>query len=188
MILEALVSQLEQRFQHEKRTRVCLWFDERGEFARILPLLEAHVASRSKPPFVLLRYDASQRHGQIWIKHQVQQRLEAAGPISQPSLRFVIYIPLPEERLDVPNRGEETRLDLLEEYRAVGIFFRIGGKRPTLFSFLKQAGVALPENASDQRRLYEGGRDSLLAKYTAKFIDRPPVFWGTTLTPDVAQS
>jgi len=79
MILEALVSQLEQRFQHEKRARVCLWFDERGEFARILPLLEAHVASRSKSPFVLLGYDETQRRGQIWLKHQVHQRLEAAG-------------------------------------------------------------------------------------------------------------
>ena len=39
MILEALVSQLEQRFQHEKRARVCLWFDERREFQRILPKL-----------------------------------------------------------------------------------------------------------------------------------------------------
>jgi hypothetical protein len=188
MILEALVGQLEQRFQHEKRTRVCLWFDERGEFARILPLLEAHVASRAKPPFALLRYDETQRHGQIWIKHQVKQRVEDARPTDQPSLRFVIYVPLSEDRLDAPDRNDETRLDLLEEYRVVGVFFRIGGKRPTLFSFLKQAGVALPENASDQRRLYEGGRDSLLAKYTAKFVDRPLVFWETTLTPDVAQS
>ena len=46
MILEALVSQIEQRFQHEKRARVCLWFDERQEFRRILPSLESHVASR----------------------------------------------------------------------------------------------------------------------------------------------
>ena len=50
MILEALVSQLEQRFQHEKRARVCLWFDERSEFARLLPLLDAHVSSRTKAP------------------------------------------------------------------------------------------------------------------------------------------
>jgi len=61
MILEALVSQLEQRFQHEKRARVCLWFDERSEFARLLPLLEAHIASHSRPPFVLLAYDGAQR-------------------------------------------------------------------------------------------------------------------------------
>ncbi len=188
MIVEALVSQLEQRFQHEKRARVCLWFDERGEFARILPLLATHVASRSKPPFVLLGYDGERRRGQIWLKHQVHQRLEAASPADRASLRFLIYVPLPEDRLDAPDRGEETRLDLLEEYRAVGVFFRIGGKRPTLFSFIKQAGVSLPDNQADQRRLYDGGRDSLLAKYTAKFIDRPPVFWETTLTPDVAQS
>jgi hypothetical protein len=188
MILDALVSQLEQRFQHEKRTRVCLWFDERGEFTRILPLLDAHIASRSKPPFILLRYDETQRRGQIWIKHQVQKLLAVATTINQPQLRFVIYVPLPEDRLDVPDRRDEKRLDLLEEYRLVGVFFRIGGKRPTLFSCLKQAGVALPENASDQRRLYDGGRNSLLAKYSAKFIDRPSVFWEATLTPDVAQA
>ncbi len=188
MILEALVSQLEQRFQHEKRARVCLWFDERREFARLLPLLDASVASRSKPSFVLLAYDKAQRHGQIWLKHQVHQRLEAAEAAKRASLRFVIYLPLSEERLDAVGRDDEVSLELLEEFRAIGIFFRIGGKRPTLFSFLKQAGVALPDSPTDQRRLYEGGRDSLLAKYSAKFSDRPPVFWETTLTPDVAQS
>ena len=46
----------------------------------------------------------------------------------------------------------------------------------------------MPDSSSDQRRLFEGGRDSLLAKYSAKFVDRPPAFWETTLTPDVAQS
>lgn len=188
MILEALANQLEQRFQYEKRARVCLWFDERSEFARLLPLLDAHVTSRTKPPFVLLSYDKAQRHGQIWLKHQVHQRLEAASAAERASLRFVVYIPLPEERLEASKRDDEVSLDFLEEFRAIGVFFRISGKRPTLFSFLRQAGVVLPDGPSDQRRLYEGGRDSLLAKYSAKFVDRPPVFWETTLTPDVAQS
>src|SRR5690606_35857959 len=102
-------------------------------------------------------------------------------------LRFVVYIPLPEERLDATDRDDDVCLDLLVEFRAVGVFFRIGGKKLTLFSFFKQAGVALPDGPSDRRCLYEGGRDSLLAKYGAKFVDRPPVFWETTLTPDVAQ-
>ena len=35
MILEALVNQFVQRFQHEKRAQVCLWFDERQEFERL---------------------------------------------------------------------------------------------------------------------------------------------------------
>ena len=59
---------------------------------------------------------------------------------------------------------------------------------PKLFSFLRQAGISLPEGPSEQRRLYEGGADSLLAKYVAKFVDRPADFWSTTLTPEVAQS
>ena len=188
MILEALVSQIEQRFQHEKRARVCLWFDERQEFRRILPSLESHVASRPAQPFVLLAYDEQRRHGQIWLKRQVYRRLEAASPAELKSLRFVIYVPFSEDRLDATDHGDGPRLDLLIEFRAAGIFFRIGGRRPTLFSSLKLAGVSLPENPSDQRRLYDGGPDSLLAKYTAKFIDRPQVFWETTLTPDIAQS
>src|SRR5262249_13388854 len=55
-------------------------------------------------------------------------------------------------------------------------------------SALKQAGVSLPDSPGDQRRLYDGGPDSLLAKYTAKFIDQPVAFWQTTLTPGLAQS
>jgi hypothetical protein len=188
MILEALVAQIEQRFLHEKRARVCLWFDERSEFARLLPLLATHVTSRTTPPFVLLAYDKEQRHGQIWLKHQVHQRLEAAAPADRALLRFVVYVPLAEEHLEAPGRDEEVSLDLLEEFRAVGVFFRIGGKRPTLFSVLKQAGVSLPDGPGDQRRLYDGGSDSLLAKYTAKFVAQPVAFWQTTLTPEVAQS
>src|SRR5262245_37135874 len=127
MILEALVSQIEQRFQHEKRARVCLWFDERGEFARLVPLLEAHVASGPKPPFALLAYDKRLRHGQIWLKHRVYQQLESADPGERSSLRFVVYVPLPEERLDTVGREDEASLDLLEEFRAIGVFHRIGG-------------------------------------------------------------
>jgi hypothetical protein len=189
VILEALVSQLEQRFHHEKRARVCLWFDERNEFWRLLPLLATHITARAKPPFILLAYDNAQRHGQIWLKYQVHKQLEAATATDRGALRFVVYVPLPEERLDATGRNDdEVSLGLLEEFRVIGVFFRIGGKRPTLFSFLKQAGVALPDGSSDQRRLYEGGRDSLLAKYSAKFADRSRVFWETTLTADVAQS
>lgn len=188
MILEALVSQIEQRFQHEKRAKVCLWFDEKAEFGRLVPLLAAHLAKLSKPPFVLLAYDEDQRHGQIWLKHQVHQITTATPAAERGALRFLIYLPLSEERLDAPGRGDVAPLELLEEFRSIGVFFKVGGKRPTLFSFLKQAGVRLPESPSEQRRLYEGGADSLLGKYSARFFDRPRVFWETTLTPDVAQS
>jgi hypothetical protein len=37
MILDALIAQFQQRFQHEKRAQVCLWFDEKGEFTRLIP-------------------------------------------------------------------------------------------------------------------------------------------------------
>ena len=192
MILEALVSQLEQRFQHEKRAQVCLWFDEKLEFARLLPALQSLLDSMKQAPFVLLEYDARATRGQIWFKHRIHKTLsQAANTEARRRLRFVLYVPLSEDRLDVPsdaNGDEGVRLDLLEEYRTGGVLWRIGGKRPTLFSFLRLAGVALPDNATDQRRLWDGGRDALLSKYVAKFADRPAVFWATQLMPELAQA
>lgn len=189
MILDSLVDQLTQRFQHEKRAQVCLWFDEKQEMERLLPALHNYLEARTEPPFRLLAYEAAGHRGQIWLKHQIHRALEAAAePAARKSLRFVLYLPLAENRLEGPGPDGEPALDLLAEYRFTGVTWRIGGKRPTLFAFLRQSDVALPENASEQRALYEGGRDSLLAKYVAKFADRSRDFWQTTLTPELAQS
>ena len=188
MILDVLVNQLVQRFQYEKRAPVCLWFDERREFVRLLPALRKHLAAVSHPPFRLLEYDEEQRRGQIWLKYQIWRALDTVGATEQKYLRFVVYVPLSEDRLERAGADGHVSLDLLAEYRLAGILWRINGKRPKLFSFLRHAGVSLPEGPSEQRRLYEGGGDSLLAKYVAKFVDRPAVFWNTTLTPEVAQS
>ena len=87
-----------------------------------------------------------------------------------------------------PDAQGEAPLDLLEEYRVAGVVWRVNGKRPRLFSFLRQCGISLSGGTSEQRRFYEGGADSLLAKYVAKFIDRPAEFWETTLTPELARS
>ncbi len=54
MILDALIAQCQQRFQHEKRARVCLWFDDKGEFAPLLPAFRAHLSAIQPSPFVLL--------------------------------------------------------------------------------------------------------------------------------------
>lgn len=190
MILESLASQLEQRFQHEKRAQVCLWFDEKGEFARLLPSLHDHLGGMKQPPFVLLEYDAAATRGQVWLKYRVHQLLsQAANAEARRRIRIVLYVPLSEDCLDVAaDSSGDMRLDLLEEFRTGGVLWRIGGKRPTLFSFLRLGGVALPDNPADQRRLWDGGRDSLLSKYVAKFADRPAAFWGSLLTPEVAQS
>ena len=188
MILDVLINQLSQRFQHEKRAQVCLWFDERREFARLLDAFEAHLAAMVQAPFRLLRYDLEQGHGQVWVKYQIHRALVAVAPELRGSLRFVIYLPRPEERLERPGRAGEPPLDLLTEYRIGGIDWRINGKRPTLFGLLRQAGAALPSGVGDQRRLYEGGPDSVLAKYVGRFVDRPAQFWSETLTPALAQS
>ena len=188
MILDSLVNQLSQRFQHEKRARVCLWFDERREFVRLLPAIREHMAAMARPPFQLLEYDENQRHGQIWLKCQIWKALVAATSAEHKRLRFVAYVPLSQDRCERAGTVGNAPLDLLAEYRYSGILWRINGKRPTLFSFLRQAGIPLSEQSSEQRRLYEGGTDSLLAKYVAQFVDRPVDFWNTTLTAEVAQS
>jgi hypothetical protein len=165
MVIDALVNQLNQRFQHEKRAQVCLWFDERREFARLLDAFDAHLASMIHPPFGLLRYDEGRGRGQIWIKHQIYQSLQSVEPKERKPLRFVLYLPMTEERLDHSGPDGEPALDLLTEYRVGGITWRINGKRPTLFALLRQAGAALPSGIGEQRRLYDGGSDSMLAKY-----------------------
>ena len=188
MILDALVDQFVQRFQYEKRAPVCLWFDERREFVRLLPTLRAHLAEMAQSPFQLLQYDEEQGQGQIWLKYQIWRSWRDVEPGEQKRGRFVVYVPLSEDRLEEAGPDGEGPLDLLTEYRLAGTLWRVNGKRPKLFSFLRQVGVALPEAPSEQRWLYEGGADSLLAKYVAKFVDRPADFWSVTLTSDVAQS
>jgi hypothetical protein len=188
MVLEALVGQFVQRFRHEKRAQICLWFDERQEFARMLPALHEHLGQMTAAPFRLLEYDADRGRGQVWLKYQIFRAVEEAALEPRASHRFVLYVPLSEDRLDAPGPNGEPALDLLAEYRIAGVEWRIGGKRPTLFSFLRQAGVTLPASPGVQRRLSEGGRDSLLAKYVGAFVDRPAAYWTTTLTPELAQS
>jgi hypothetical protein len=188
MILDALIAEFQQRFQHEKRARVCLWFDDRGEFTPLLPALQEHLSAMPSPPFVLLEYDPGLYHGQIWLKYRVYTDLAALGPEERKRQCYVFYLPLSEDHLDTPDDDGMHHLELLTEYRLTGVLWRLGGKRPTLFSFLRHAGVKLPDNPSEQRRLYDGGRNSLLAKYVAKFVDRPSAFWTILLTPEVAQA
>jgi hypothetical protein len=180
LILASLIEEFVRRFQHEKRARVCLWFDEKREFEGLLPKLREQLASGSPAAFELLRYEPELFHGQLWLKDQVRRY--------PPDRRIVIYLPLSEDRLDSPDESGENHLELLAEYRIAGVPWRLNGKQPTLFSFLRQADVQLPENPSEQRRLYDGGKSSLLAKYTSKFADRPASFWEGMLSADLVQS
>lgn len=189
MIFDALAAQFQQRFDHEKRARVCLWFDEKKEFRRLLPAFRDHLARKGgKSPFVLLEYDPSVFHGQIWIRHEIYRKIYGRQPGERAAERFLVYFPLSEERLEKADDRGEHHLELLTEYRVGGLIWRVGGRRPTLFSFLRQAGVNLPENPQEQRRLRDGGEDSLLAKYAAKFCERPREFWAAALTPEMARS
>src|ERR1039457_6193436 len=108
MIVGALVEEFARRFQHEKRARICLWFDEKREFEVILPKLIELLAARQPAPFTLLRYEPEIFHGQIWLKEQVRR-----SPVES---HFVLYLPLAEDRLDSSDENGEHYLELLTEY------------------------------------------------------------------------
>ena len=187
MILESLIDQFRQRFQLEKRAKVCLWFDEKREFARLLPALRERLEGDANASFRLLEYDAALHHGQIWLKQRLHRESVEARAAGGAARRFVVYLPLSEDRLDFPDEDGRDHLELLVEYRLPGTLWRVNGKKPTLFAFLKQAGVSLPEAPREQRRLTDGGAESLLAKYVARHLGRPREFWQTTITPELAK-
>jgi hypothetical protein len=183
MLVPAFLAQIQQRFSHEKRARVCVWFDPQEEFRRLLPIFQAQLAKGEPPTFHLLAYDPKAKHGQLWLKHQVWLLGQA-----DPQARFVLYLPLAEERWHGPDERGKHHLELLTEYRITGTDWKVGGKRPTLFSFLKSAGAAVPSDQAEQRKLADGGPDSLLAKFAAKFATKPALFWEESLTAELAQS
>jgi hypothetical protein len=107
---------------------------------------------------------------------------------ANPDARFILYLPLPEERWNGPDERGKHHLELLTEYRITGTDWKIGGKRATLFSFLKAAGAALPTDQMEQRKLTDGGANSLLAKYAAKYAHKSALFWEELITAELAQS
>ncbi len=90
MILDALIAQILQRFQLEKRANVCLWFDPSREFARLLPSFRCHLESLAQAPFELLEYNARSHHGQVWLKYQVHAAMAALSPAERTKRRFLL--------------------------------------------------------------------------------------------------
>ncbi len=121
MILPALISQIQQRFSHEKRARVCLWFDPQSEFQRLLPALESHLGQMKQAPFQLLAYDPKQKRGQLWLRRQVRNATKGLPPEKAKDVRLLIYLPLAEERLDSPDEKGRHHLELLTEYKIAGV-------------------------------------------------------------------
>ncbi len=183
MILVALREELRALFSRNAQARIALWFDEKREFERILPAFEEHLAAQASPPFTLLRYDEEAAHGQLWLKHQVHWVTRDLPEAEREGKRHVLYLPFAAERLDGPEEEGGFVADFLLEYRYLGATWLVDGKKPTLFAFLRRAGVKLPNDAKEQRALWDGGRDSLLAKFTARFVDRDARFWQHALTP-----
>jgi hypothetical protein len=183
VILAALTNEFRALFGRHAQARIALWFDDRREFERLLPALEKHLSSVKPPPFTLLRYEEKAGHGQLWMKHQIHWATRDLPPAERAARRYVFYLPFPAERLDGPEEEGGFSADFLLEYRYLGATWLVDGKKPTLFAFLRRAGVKLPSDPKEQRLLWDGGRDSLLAKFAARFAERDARFWEHALTP-----
>src|SRR5437867_3490773 len=125
MLAPAFIGQIQQRFSHEKRARVCLWFDPAEEFRRLLSILQSYLGTSDPTNLHLLVYDPKAKHGQLWLKHQVWLLSRA-----DPHAKFVVYLPLPEDRWNGPDERGKHHLELLTEYRITGTDWKVGGKRP----------------------------------------------------------
>lgn len=187
MILGALVEEFRGLFGRNAQARVALWFDEKREFERLLTPFGKHLAGRTAPPFTLLAYDEKAGHGQLWMKHQIHWVTRDLPASERESRRYVLYLPFAPERLDGPEEEGGFAADFLLEYRYLGGTWFVEGKKPTLFAFLRKAGGSLPTDPKEQRPLWEGGRDSLLAKFSARFAERDARFWQQALTPAFAR-
>ncbi|MGQ0572368.1 MAG: PglZ domain-containing protein, partial [Armatimonadota bacterium] len=183
MILAALTEEFRALFSRQAQARIALWFDEKRDFERLLPAIEKHLSGHRPAPFTLLRYDEAPGHGQLWIKHQIHWATRDLPTAERDARRYVLYLPFPAERLDGPEEEGGFTADLLLEYRYQGATWLVDGKKPTLFAFLRRVDVKLPSDAKEQRILWDGGRDSLLAKFAARFAERDARFWEHAVTP-----
>jgi hypothetical protein len=183
MIHAELANEFRGLFGRLPDRRIALWFDEKREFERLLPGFDAYLRDLTPPPFLFLRYDETASHGQLWIKHEIHWANRHLPIHERDARRFIVYLPFAQERLHSPSEEGGWSADLLLEYRYSGATWLIDGKKPTLFGFLRKIGANLPTDPREQRQLWDGGGDSLLAKFTARFADRDARFWQQQLTP-----
>ncbi len=176
MVHQWLVRDIEDVFARNPHARVLLWFDKENEFSRLLD-----AAALDGAPFRLLRYQVDKGrgifHGAFWLKTQIEWEPRDLPEAEREALRFVVHIPLRREALDEPRDVTETSLECLLEYKHSGKVWLLDGYAPTLFTFLRYHGVPLPDARAEQQELWEGGADSILARFVARFRDRDPDFW-----------
>ena len=165
MILDWLIGEFRDLFAHDPDASIALWFDAKAEFRG---LLSEAGQSADDDGITLLALSTEQAHGPLWLKWATE-----AGPGA--GRKTVLWLPCPREAVGAGSDG--TRLDVLLEYQDCGVEWRVDGKPPTLFGFLRKHGVPLPSNRADQDALWRGGPDSPLARYVVKHARRDQTFW-----------
>jgi PglZ domain len=166
VILDWLIGEFRDLFAHDPEAQVLLWFDAKAEFRGLLPQVEQ---AASDAGLVLLALDPQEGRGPLWMKWAVE-----AGRAADK--KVVLWLPYSRDAL-VGGSADGLRLEVLLEYQYRGLEWRIDGKPPTLFTFLKKRGVALPAKQSEQVPLWKGGGGSPLARYVKKHAGRDQTFW-----------
>jgi hypothetical protein len=176
VILDWLIGEFRDLFTHDPDAHIVLWFDAKAEFRGLLT--EADQAP-DDDGITLLALNTEQAHGPLWLKWATE-----VGPGT--GRKTVLWLPCSREAVGAGSDG--LRLDVLLEYEHCGLEWRVDGKPPTLFGFLKKHGVPLPANRADQDALWRGGPDSPLARYVVKHAGRDETFWQSrTLSLAVVQ-
>jgi hypothetical protein len=177
MIPNWLKSDVEDIFLKNPQVRVVLWHDPKEEFARFL---DTHSFPATGSKFELIRYCLDESndcfHGPLWVKAQIVWETRHLSNTERAEQRFVIHVPFSREDFD-----QRRDLEPLLEYKFRGRPWLIAGKEPSVFAFLRKHNVKLPVSQKDQRLLWEGGKESLLAKLIAMHGTRDGVFWSQPL-------
>jgi len=173
MILDALIAQCQQRFQHEKRARVCLWFDDKGEFAPLLPAFRAHLSAIQPSPFVLLEYDPDAYHGQIdrnlkGYDFSVQAiNLHQAKEGAETAVAF--FISMVSSILDKP---VSDRTVVLGEMSVQGLLLKVNAL-PERMQLAVEAGARRILIPSENKRDLADVPDAILTAIQWQFYDSP---------------
>lgn len=174
---EVLASSLESPDGVTRRT--ILWLDPLREFERLWPFVAASLEARSARPF---------KSGEA-VADQLRLKLALLRFEKEPTGRAVIYLPGADQSALEPRAdGTAPALWAVYEHRYKGIIWSLEedpepGRIPqptTLLGWLERHGLRLAEGP-DARRLTDGGRDSLLARYAEIQRDRTPSEWPSPL-------
>ena len=172
-LLDALAADLLARFDAAPDglpRRTLLWLDPAGEFARLVPHLDAPLVAAGVTVLTCARDDGMQ-----WPVKLAILRRDAAEAAGEATERILVYLPGWERAALTPGPdGAPPALWSVYEQRYKGAIWGRGACEPgavpppwSLLGWLREKGLRVADEAAAQS-LVKGGGDSLLARYAEK--------------------